>query len=347
MERLWRDGVVHNESGMFAGSSRIDLLFPAESIARVSRHGGREVFAAGRDFRHEPGDDFITRTENSRIPYLAPEALRPAGDNAKLFPAEDANAVGNAVGGGNLRFDNGAFFADNQVDITYLCAAPGVETGLDPQTEKLPKFREKLARRAPLKITLIGDSISEGFNATKFVGVPPFSPSYMEQAAAELGANVALRNRAVRGTGIQYAVNLEADYLGDAPDLLVIAYGMNNFSRMPVDEFIDRTRAVISGCRAVNPGTEYLLVTSMSGNPLWTPTVPGPDAVYAEELRRFAAGRGRSIALADVHKVWQKFLERKSFYDLTGNGVNHPNDYGHRIYASTVLELLTGKKYFD
>ena len=255
MERLWRDGVVRNESGMFAGSSRIDLLFPAESIARVSRHGGREVFAAGRDFRHEPGDDFITRTENSRIPYLAPEALRPAGDNAKLFPAEDANAVGNAVGGGNLRFDNGAFFADNQVDITYLCAAPGVETGLDPQTEKLPKFREKLARRAPLKITLIGDSISEGFNATKFVGVPPFSPSYMEQAAAELGANVALRNRAVRGTGIQYAVNLEADYLGDAPDLLVIAYGMNNFSSMPVGDFIANIAAII----AIMPSTQLLM----------------------------------------------------------------------------------------
>ena len=154
MERLWKGGMVRDESGMFAGKPRIDLMFPAERIAQVTLHGSGEVFEAGKDYRHATGDDFITRTENSRIPYLPPEALRPAGAGVKLYPAEDANAVGNADG-------------------------------------------------------------------------------------------------------------------------------------------------------------------------------------------------GRNIALADVHKVWRKFLERKSFYDLTGNGVNHPNDYGHRIYASVVLELLTGKKYFD
>ena len=163
----------------------------------------------------------------------------------------------------------------------------------------------------------------------------------------ELGRNVTFRNRAIRGTGIQSVSRVKTDYLGDAPDLLVIAYGMNNFFRMPAEEFIDRMRTLISECRAVNPGTEYLLVSSMSGNPNWTPTAPGPDALYAERMRGFAAGQERSVALADVHKVWCKFLERKDFYDLTGNGVNHPNDYGHRIYASVVLELLTGKKYFD
>jgi hypothetical protein len=85
----------------------------------------------------------------------------------------------------------------------------------------------------------------------------------------------------------------------------------------------------------------------MSGNPDWTPTVAGPDALYAEKLREFTSRHGKGIALADVYKIWCRFLERKDFYDLTGNGVNHPNDYGHRIYASVVLELLTGKKYFN
>ena len=48
----------------------------------------------------------------------------------------------------------------------------------------------------------------------------------------------------------------------------------------------------------------------------------------------------------DVQKVWKKFLERKDFYDLSGNGVNHPNDYGHRIYASVLLHLLAGAEMF-
>jgi hypothetical protein len=33
-------------------------------------------------------------------------------------------------------------------------------------------------------------------------------------------------------------------------------------------------------------------------------------------------------------------LRHKSFYDLTGNGVNHPNDFGHVIYAQTIVALL-------
>ncbi|MCA9034833.1 MAG: alpha/beta hydrolase [Planctomycetaceae bacterium] len=33
-------------------------------------------------------------------------------------------------------------------------------------------------------------------------------------------------------------------------------------------------------------------------------------------------------------------LKRKSDHDLTGNGVNHPNDFGHRIYAQVLSSLL-------
>ena len=35
-------------------------------------------------------------------------------------------------------------------------------------------------------------------------------------------------------------------------------------------------------------------------------------------------------------------LARKSDFDLTGNGLNHPNDFGHRLYAQMILALLTG-----
>lgn len=35
------------------------------------------------------------------------------------------------------------------------------------------------------------------------------------------------------------------------------------------------------------------------------------------------------IVYADVYSVWQFVFERKGFFALTGNGVNHPNDFGH------------------
>jgi hypothetical protein len=39
-------------------------------------------------------------------------------------------------------------------------------------------------------------------------------------------------------------------------------------------------------------------------------------------------------------QVWFDLLRRKSVYDVTGNGINHPNDFGHRLYAQVILSLL-------
>ena len=49
---------------------------------------------------------------------------------------------------------------------------------------------------------------------------------------------------------------------------------------------------------------------------------------------------GRGIVLADVTRLWMDVTARKSPYDLTGNGINHPNDFGHRLYAQAILSLL-------
>ena len=49
------------------------------------------------------------------------------------------------------------------------------------------------------------------------------------------------------------------------------------------------------------------------------------------------------IALADVSAIWDTLLKTKHDLDLTGNGLNHPNDFGHRLYAQTILGLLVKK----
>jgi acyl-CoA thioesterase-1 len=46
------------------------------------------------------------------------------------------------------------------------------------------------------------------------------------------------------------------------------------------------------------------------------------------------------VVIADVTSLWSALLARKSQYDLSGNGINHPNDFGHRLYAQTILGLL-------
>ena len=58
---------------------------------------------------------------------------------------------------------------------------------------------------------------------------------------------------------------------------------------------------------------------------------------YAEVL---ADMQTKGIAFADVRKVHKFMLQHKRFIDMTGNNVNHPNDFLIRIYAQTVLQKL-------
>ena len=83
----------------------------------------------------------------------------------------------------------------------------------------------------------------------------------------------------------------------------------------------------------------YVLVANkpMLPNPEWHYPVMERFTEYREALNALC---GPGVALADVTTIWSELLVRKSVYDLTGNGINHPNDFGHRVYADVILARL-------
>jgi hypothetical protein len=93
----------------------------------------------------------------------------------------------------------------------------------------------------------------------------------------------------------------------------------------------------MSGVRAASPDAEFVLVSPMLPNPRWDYTVIERFGAYRDALSELC---GAGAALADLTSLWTDLLERKSVHDLTGNGINHPNDFGHRLYAQTILGLL-------
>jgi hypothetical protein len=94
---------------------------------------------------------------------------------------------------------------------------------------------------------------------------------------------------------------------------------------------------MIDAIRAGRPETEFVLVATMLGNRDWIRLKSENFPAYREALKALA---GPGIAVADVTSVWEEFLNRKCDWDQTGNGVNHPNDFGHRVYAQVVCDLL-------
>jgi len=75
----------------------------------------------------------------------------------------------------------------------------------------------------------------------------------------------------------------------------------------------------------------------MTANPEWKFATPKLYPLYASNLEKLARDK---IAVANVTTIWEQLLTRKSVLDYSGNGLNHPNDFGHRIYADVILETI-------
>ena len=169
----------------------------------------------------------------------------------------------------------------------------------------------------------------------------PFQPGYPELVVAQLQvlseSEITLKNRAVSGWSVENGVaDLDA-LLAEKPNLIIVAYGMNDVGRQDPKWFGEQTRTIIERVKAINAETEILLVSPMLGNKEWIHTPREMFPLYRDELKALVAP---GVALADVTAVWELLLQRKHDLDLTGNGLNHPNDFGHRLYAQAVLGLL-------
>jgi len=136
-------------------------------------------------------------------------------------------------------------------------------------------------------------------------------------------------------------VSVASELAKERPDLTLIAFGLNEMSRRDPCGYQANVRTIMETIRQDNPQAEFILVSPLPGNREWHFTPPEMASAYRDAL---AALCGPGVAMADVTGIAGEILRRKSYYDLTANGVNHPNDYGHRLYAQVVLGLLTNPR---
>lgn len=356
LEPFWRSATVHRESVLCIketsdATPNGKLLFPAEQI--IAAHS-----ASGR-MRYQPGVDFNVNADGTRLELPAMSRI-PSLKAAELFPAKGQLpqwSGGSATGPQSLPhkvgepdthilFNNGHWFHDQQIEVTYTRQAgewPGEAPRFD--AARLPNTVAKLKAKQKLTIGVSGDSITFGLNASGLVGAPPFMPIYPELVAAQLratyGGEVTLVNRAVGGWAVPNGLADLDKLLAHEPDLVLIAYGMNDVGRRNPAAYKEGVQQMISRIKAARPRTEIILVATMLGNDQWHHT---PREMFPQYRDALASLCGDGVVLADLTSIWTEMLKRKRDCDLTGNGVNHPSDFGHRVYASTVLSLLVDSK---
>jgi lysophospholipase L1-like esterase len=337
---FWEGDTVHGESVLFikddqAGEPKAAVLFPIAKVLAVRNSAGDVTYQEGRDYIWKPDSREITLPAGSRIVSRTPAELRrPAKSQKYELTHRDGN--------GEIFFGAKLEYAEMQTCITYTHGPIEWKEPLpkfDPHA--LPRTTRRLLNRQPVSIVVLGDSISAGANSSALGEGPPYQPAYPELLPrhwqARFGGKVELTNLAVGGTDTAWGITQIEKVVAAQPNLVVLAFGMNDSAGRSAEEYQANTQKMIALAREKLPEAEFVLVASMLGNRDWVRLKQELFPAYRDALAKLV---GPGVALADLTAVWTGFLERKHDWDQTGNGVNHPNDFGHRVYAQVITALV-------
>ncbi len=340
LRAFWESDTAQGESVLFikdvlSGRTSAKVLFPIQSITAVANSSGEVVYELGRDYQMGEDPREIVLPAGSRISAAsAADLRRPAKSQQFELTHRDGN--GEIMFGGKLEY------ASLQTCITYRHEVGGWKQPVGNFVGNvLPVTLAKLVRHQPLSIVTLGDSISAGANASGSYDAAPYQPAYPELVRTGLEkhyqGDVAMTNLSVGGKDTAWGLTQVDAVVAAKPQLVLLAFGMNDSAGRSAEDYKANTRQTIEAIRKQIPNCEFILVASMVGNRDWIRLKTDLFPAYRDALAELC---GPGVALADLTTVWNEFLKLKSDWDQTGNGVNHPNDFGHRVYAQTILSLL-------
>ena len=360
-------GLAEDETVAFVERSEAkQLLFPIDSVVSVTSYDGETVYADGRDYVVRDGK--LALCENSAIPVMMPELYYSDGDEPILKVRKPDGTVSPCY------FGSGGSISRYQVKVTYTHR--GTRCILPPGSGRFARLIRLLASGDDVTVFFYGDSITFGADASLTPNLPPFQPSFPilftcalaerygrsvrfaqpEAQKAYAGpfpeapkggrGTITLVNTAVGGWTSEDGVNRSDTHVAQPVsrygcDLFVLGFGMNDGGRSGA-ETAANCETIVRRLLSMQPEASVILISTM---------LPNPDAIgwnanqasQEPELIRLSEklnGEGAACGTAKMTTVSAQILKRKRFIDVTGNNINHPNDYLSRVYASALMRTL-------
>lgn len=341
--RYWEGDTVYNESvypmtTQSGENETVQLLYPATQILEVRSSDLKTVYQEGRDYQLANGKLVIPKGSHIKV-----------NDYNKYYLQESIpdHAV-KRVGGGYMYFSEGPTFHNAQIAVTYRHSAAWNGPTPSKQGTKFPQLLQRISDKGNLNVVFFGDSISCGANASSTVGASPSAPKWTDmfvEALEAQGVAVTDYNTSVGGQISSYAVtNVVSKVTRYSPDLVVLGFGMNDASiwnNTSVQQYYDNIRATIIQIRQKRPNCEIILLGSIIPNPEAEEFVGnGYIPQYTEQLKKLAKEYS-GVGVADMTAIHTYILTRKNYRDITGNNVNHPNDFISRMYTQVLLDTIS------
>jgi lysophospholipase L1-like esterase len=333
----WSSPNIKNETLMFVEDKDgtvppAPLMYSNLSDVKVTSYDQSVEFVNGVDFKLVDGNIFIL--PNSRIPVWKYHEffLEKPVENASFPCLEDGYQV----------YGEGDTFVKTQVCVSYTHTDEWDRFIPPKQEDRLSGFRNRLRKQEPVNIVFYGDSITAGCNVSSLpsVNLYPYMPRWDTLVCEKLKqiygySDIIGINTAVGGKTVEWGLeNLKDRVISHRPHLAVIAFGMNDPEKT-VDEYKGFVEKMVSQLS----GTDVILVSPMIPN-MQLKWFAGNQIHFEQALDNISQQR-EWIAVAPVTSVNRAIFERKRFIDTTANNVNHPNDFLARVYAQTLLHILS------
>lgn len=337
----WEGTWVYQESVMVREDADgsipdIPLLYKAKEIVSVRSSDLKTEYIAESDYKLEDGKLHIPA--GSSIPTVKHSFYYPAEKT------DDSMKLNEKYGEGYIFFKEGDAMHTMQIAVTYT--HEGVFDGEIPacKAEKLPKTQAKLKNGGALKLCIYGDSISCGGNSTRQVSAAPFASTWYQMFADKLEKNfpniaVVMENHSVGGKTSQWGMENRQNAVGYGPELCVIGFGMNDGTRrIPAQTYLANIKAIMETARQGNPDCEFVLLATMLPNP----QVARFFGCQEEYLPALLSLEEEGVVVADMTTFHKTLLQHKRYFDMSGNNVNHPNDFLARAYAQVLWQTVVG-----
>lgn len=338
LQPFWKSDTVYSEATQPIKNSdrnaEAGLLFRAKKIISVKNTYLQKEYKKGRDWKYRNGK--IVLSKRTAIPYFTQK---------ELFFKEKKGGVSmeSNIPENYILFSEGGLLQSKQLAVTYIKEKESNWQGKTPvyAVKQLPNTIAKLKERKPLNIVFYGNSIEAGANSSITLNQPPYLPTWPEMTILNLrdhySGSIQFKNKSKGGMLAKWGLENASDLINsEKPDLVVIGFGMNDgSSKVAPDLFLDQIKGIIQTIEISNPTCEFIVIATMLANPLAIQSQI--QKVYHQPVLSLERS---GVAIADMTSIHEELLRHKAYQDMTGNNVNHPNDYLARWYAQVVSALL-------
>ncbi len=366
---------VQSETVMFIDSGdEKELLFKIDKVLSVRSYDNKTTYKEGVDYSIKDGK--LVVLEGGAIPVITSQKYYNAGSSSLLQTDHNGFKVYTHWGEGRL-------MTDWQVNVTYTHSDSWEGFDQTCYAERYADFIKKLQNGDDVTVVFYGDSCTNGAASSYNYNYAPYQYSYaflVTEALADIfdytvnyvasdkpntcsvPKNYVAGNRGVitfynpsvggwkTGDGVEKFEEYLEPFIKKNPcDLFVLDLGGNDGSA-PSDTVRRNDELIIEKVLKYSPDTDIVIMTTLVSNPNATNGWSGTEFLQEPQLIKAAEAlnrRGISCAACQMTSMTLSVLDHVEYNDISGNNINHPNDFFARIYACTLFETLIGYKNLD